>query len=390
MAFKIKAFAISFGITTALCVVFMLATCGRNGNDIPYTDVVFEAQQPLAMAQEQISLTPLEDNLLEEVYDEEYYEEEYIELAPVSVLTGMPINEEYITRRPFAVVINNIRRALPQSGIASADIIYEALAEGDVTRFVAIFQSYVPNKIGPVRSTRDYFVDFALNHDSIFVHHGGSDSGYARVRNTGIPALDGMALEGSVFWRDRAYPSWSFNTGTRPLEHSSYTGWQRIYPHIASRDIRDYMRDDISYGFLFGDIPEGIENLGEANSVSVPFVAGDVRTFVFDPEHGHYLVQNRDGAHVDELNREQVVVSNILVQLVPIRVVDGVGRRNIYTVGEGSGYLIRDGTYFAVNWAKSSHTSPMRWYFEDGSPIILTPGSTWICVFQSTGTVGFE
>ena len=102
------------------------------------------------------------------------------------------------------------------------------------------------------------------------------------------------------------------------------------------------------------------------------------------------MVENRDGAHLDAETREQVLVSNILIQLVPMRVVDGVGRRQVYTVGEGRGYLVTNGEHFPVTWTKSSHTSPMRWYFEDGSPLVLTPGRTWICVFQNTGTVDFE
>jgi hypothetical protein len=319
----------------------------------------------------------------------DYPEEEPIDPRPRSFLTGLPIEEDYLNRRPIAVVINNIHRAHPQSGITSADIIYEVLAEGDITRLVGIFQSYIPEKIGPVRSARDSFIDFAFNHDAIFVHHGRSPDADTRLRNTRVANLDGMALEGTVFWRDRTYPDWHHNTGSRPLEHSSYTSWQRMFTHIDSRGIRDYINEDFVHGFTFGEVPEN-PNGGIANSVTVPFSVPYIRTFIFEPETGLYFVEYRDGPLKDAETAEQVTVTNILIQQTTKRVTGSLGQRTIGTVGEGNGFLVTGGTYRPVRWAKDSHTSPMRWYFEDGSPIVLAPGVTWICVFQVTGTVTFE
>jgi len=319
----------------------------------------------------------------------DYPSDEPADHRPRSLLTGLPIEEAYLTRRPIAVVINNLFPALPQSGIASADIIYEVLSEGDVTRLVGIFQSDVPEKIGPVRSARDSFVDFAFNHDAIFVHHGRSPDADTRLRNTRITNLDGMALEGTVFWRDRSYPEWHSNTGRRPLEHSSYTSWERIARHMESRSIRDYVNDNPAYGFTFGVVPE-CPDAGVANIVTVPFSVPYIRTFIFDPEAGVYLVENRNGPLQDAETAEQVGVVNILIQLTTKRVTGSLGQRTVGTVGEGAGFLVTGGTYRPVRWAKDSHTAPMRWYFEDGSPLVLAPGVTWICVFQTTGTVEFS
>jgi len=304
-----------------------------------------------------------------------------IDTRPRSMLTGLPIDEENEGRRPIAVVINNIRAAWPQSGVASADVIYEALAEGDVTRLVVIFQSYVPEKIGPVRSARDYFVDFAFNHDAIFVHHGSSPSGTSRIRNTGIQNLDGLALEGSVFWRDRDYPYWHSNAGSRrPLEHSSYTSYERMNTHMEARSIRDFASDNPAYEFVFGAMQEGG---GIAETVIVPFSQGYRRFFNVDPQTMWYWVENRDGPHVDAETREQVKVANVLIQLTTMRVIDGEGRRDVQTLGEGDGFLITGGRYFPVRWVKEGHAIPTRWYFGDGSPLVLSPGPTWICVVQS-------
>jgi len=386
---KPKTLLIALGSTLGVVLIVVVAMLLFRVND-DVTDVLSEID-PL----ENIALDDEELDSEEEIQDEEEYEDEPAEQTPRAILTGLPIYEES-NQRPLAFVINNIRRALPQSGIASADIIYEVLAEGDVTRLVAIFQSYIPDMIGPIRSTRDYFVDFAFNHDAIFIHHGGSISGYARVRNTGIDSLDGMNLEGSVFWRDRTYPDWHWNSGVRPLEHSSYAGWQNtsgnsnIKSHIESNSIRNYINDDPAFVFSFGEVPEGIASTFTANEIRVPFSNGYVRTFIFDEENGVYLVENRDGEHDDATTREQVAVGNILIQLTSIRVIDNEGRREVGTVGSGSGFLIREGEVFNVTWAKSSISSPMSWYFESGDNIVLTPGRTWINVFQETGEVVFE
>ncbi|MCL2360962.1 MAG: DUF3048 domain-containing protein [Defluviitaleaceae bacterium] len=312
--------------------------------------------------------------------------------GPFSRLTGLPIYEEYQYRRPLAAVINNSTRALPQSGIGSADIIYEVLAEGDVTRLVGIFQSYIPEKIGPMRSARDYFVDFAFNHDALFIHHGASPGGYSRISTLRITNLDGMALEGTVFWRDRTYPYWAVNTGTRPLEHSSYTGYERLFNHIENRGIRDYWHDSPdNFGFNFSFFPPPFESEGgQAYVVTIPYSALYFRRFVFDHDTGLYMSENRQGEHMDAVTEEQVSVRNILIQFTPMRVIDGVGRRTVDTVGSGDGYLIHGGRYQPVRWARDSHTDPTRWYFPDGTPLVMHPGRVWVCVFQSTGNVVFE
>jgi len=310
---------------------------------------------------------------------------------PTWMLTGLPIDEEHAQRRPMAVVINNSRDAWPQSGLPSADVIYEVLTEGDITRLLALFHSALPEKIGPVRSTRDYFSDMALNHDAIFVYHGGTVDGYERVRSLIPDNLDGMSLEGTVFWRDRTYPAWTGNTRQRAMEHSSYTGRQRIVDYIQQENMRQRVGDAEDYGFTFGDIPEEVARAGSTENLSVVYSTAYIRNFIYDPQLGHYLVENRLGAHTDADTREQLTANNILIQRTQKRVVDPVaGYRSVATVGSGDGYLVADGQYYELRWEKTSHTSPMRWYFKCDTPLVLTRGKTWICVFQDTGTIRFD
>jgi len=201
-----------------------------------------------------------------------------------------------------------------------------------------------------------------------------------------------MDLEGRVFWRDRTFPVWSGIAGQRAQEHSSYTGWARMAPHIEARGMRDYVGEGEYFGFNFGPIPEGIEPLGAAEAVNVPFSTEYARSFVFQPEYGVYSVHNRRGAHIDaETEGGPLFVTNILVQITSMRVVDArAGYRNVDIVGSGEGFLVTDGQYFPALWEKASHADPMQWRFPCGAPITLAPGKTWICILQDTARAVFE
>ncbi|MCL2363255.1 MAG: DUF3048 domain-containing protein [Defluviitaleaceae bacterium] len=309
-------------------------------------------------------------------------------LGPFALLTGIPIYEEYEHRRPMAVVINNIFAALPQYGISYADVVYEVLAEGNITRLVAIFHSQMPDMVGPVRSTRNYFAGMAMNHDAFFMHYGGSIEGYARIRELRLDAMDG----GPAFWRDRTFPAWSGLTGQRAWEHSAFTGWQRVTAQVEARGFRDTIGEDAAFGFQFGIIPEEIERIGYATHIAVPFSVEYTRRFDFDEEYGSYMVSHGRGPHLDALtDGGSVVVHNILVQTVNMRILHAHnGARNVDTVGSGTGYLFTQGERFAVTWEKPSHAAPMRWYFACGTPLVLSPGRTWINVLQATATVHWE
>ena len=130
--------------------------------------------------------------------------------GPVSPLSGLPIGEEWLNRRPVAIMLNNLKEALPQMGQSQADIIYEVPAEGGITRMLAVYQSVEGvGKIGSIRSARPYYLELALGHDAIFIHAGGSEDAYTRISQWGVAALDGVQgpylsnqENGNLMWRD--------------------------------------------------------------------------------------------------------------------------------------------------------------------------------------------
>jgi len=297
----------------------------------------------------------------------------------INTLTGEYIYIGVTGRRPVAVVIDNIRRALPQSGIAQADILYEALAEGGATRLVAVFKEFDAERIGPVRSARSYFVDFAIDHDAIFIHHGGSPASYNDLRSMNIDRLDGM-VEGQVFWRDRD----RINRGLH--DHSSYTSTERIWRRINERNIRYAMHEDRVSMFNFFPVPTSPRGSEPAAEFEIRFIQGYSTRFVFDEETSLYAMSTTHGAHIDAETGEQLTFSNVIVQNTQVRHIpgDNAGRREIVTVGQGTGYLFTNGQVAPIRWAKDNRMSSTRWYNENGLPLNINIGRTYIAVTENT------
>jgi len=359
-------------LVTVLFASMMLGGC-RRGEEEPYEEQNEKTETPM---------------IIDEGPDED---EPYIDLGPRAIFTGLPIDEEIIGRRPMAVVLNNNLQSWPHSGMVHADVIYEVLAEGGLTRLVGIFQSQMSDKIGPARSARDYLVDFALNHDAIFVHHSHNRYAMDRINYFGVDRLDGFNLEGVAFLRDATFPEWSGITGSRMWEHSGFFNANDALAHIANTGMRGTINEALDFGFSFGEIAADIEPSGVAMEINIPFSGAYPRTFRYDEATGLYLVYNHHGAYRDAETGDHVGITNILVQITSHYVRDEeLGVLYVTTVGKGPGYFAVAGEKFAVTWEKSSHTSPMRWYFENGDPLILSPGKTWINVFSGSGHITFE
>jgi hypothetical protein len=321
----------------------------------------------------------------------------------IDPLTGFWIDQDTAASRPIAVVFNNHHKALPQSGIGQAAVYYEVLAEGNITRIVGIFHGLDAVKLGPIRSARHYFIDFALDYDAIFIHHGGSPQGYSTLFSLQIPYLDGLALEGVTFWRD---PERVKISGM--YEHSSYTDAEKIQAAIASYGYRAELEESPRIGFDFypentppagatgatgaTDITGAADAVGTADitgaagaeTLEVQYSEDYQSTFVYDGKDKVYYKFHEGEPHIDAETGEQLSVANILIQFTSISDIqnDDAGRRDVKTVGVGTGFLITCGGVAPVTWEKYSHQSPTQWRWEDGSEIQLNKGKTWICVIS--------
>lgn len=353
---------------SSLFITIFLSGCNfinRGGNDINFdvTDVV---------------------SIGDVIVDTEVNE---FEGLSVNHLTGLLIDEEIAMQRPVAIVINNIPRALPQSGISQADIFYEVLAEGGITRIIGIFRDFDTQKVGPIRSTRDYFVHFALDHNAVLVHHGGSPQGYSEISRLRVNNLDGMVLEGSAFFRDAAR-----RNQPGMFEHSSYTNKENIFTSIENSGFDMY--PDTIQDQPFNFYEESTQPKGgiQVDAVTIPFSNSQISTFEYNKKTKEFIRYQNSKAHIDEETNEQLKVKNIIVQKVNENVIAGdtEGRLMVELIGEGEGYLITEGVYVPITWKKSSSESPTQWFDENGNKLELNKGKTWICVFKKSNKVIFE
>lgn len=304
----------------------------------------------------------------------------------ISLLNGNYIDESIARKRPVAVVINNFIKALPQSGLSQADIIYEVLAEGDITRIIAIFQDFNSEKIGPVRSARHYFLDFAKDNDAIFVHHGTSPQADLDIPSLKVNNINGM-LDGTAFWRDPVRVS---QKGM--YEHSSYTNAEEILQQAEKKGYRLEMADEYNGMLKFYGEFKIFENDSIANTVKVPFSKNLDATFTYDTNDKVYKRFQFGREHIDEETGGQLSVSNILVQFADMYVIknDDQGRREVKLISNGKGYLITGGKYVPVTWSKKSYSSPTEWFDEQGGKLAVNKGKTWICVSDSSKGITME
>ena len=294
-----------------------------------------------------------------------------------SPLTGEWIDEEIAARRPVAVTINNSTVALPQSGLSKADVMFETLAEGNITRLIAVFQDLDVPRIGAVRSARHYFIDFAFDYDALFVHYGGSPQAYNDVVVLGSASLNGLSwLDGLLTWRD---PERLAIRGM--YEHSVFTSGERILKSWERVGYREEFSEEWTPHFRFASeefVPDGID----AYDVTVPYSRTYPGRFVYDEETGRYWRFQSGEPHMDEDMDVQLSVKNILIQSTRVYIIpgDNAGRRNVETVGRGEGVYISNGRAVPVTWERSDRKTQTIWRNEQGDMLTINPGNLWIGV----------
>lgn len=279
-------------------------------------------------------------------------------------------SEEKITQRPVLVTINNHPLARPQSGISEADIVYELVAEGNVTRLLALFQSELPEEMGPVRSARDYFVEIANGLDAFYVAHGYSPDAKELLQSHVIDNVNGMQYDGTLFKRsaERKAPHNSYITGDNVLEAAEITN--------SSME----MKKNPSLSFH-----ESIESakIGDsASTINVRYGSNPdfFSTYSFDAEKGTYDRTVNGVLTIDKGNEQQVELSNVLVFETAHRVIDGEGRQAVDIKSGGEALLFQGGVAKAIEW---QNIDGMMVPVENGVPVKLVPGKTWIHIVST-------
>lgn len=297
---------------------------------------------------------------------------------------GVQTSNDIRKKRPFLFMLDNHPDARPQAGISQADIIYEMKAEGEYTRYLALFHSKEPNPIGPVRSTRPYFVDAALEYQPIFVHWGGSEAGYQEVHNTKINNIDGIAWEGSTFYRNKEVKK------KRP--HNGYTNFELLRKRCEKRG---YSLEGQTYPKQYDtshDLTQLLAQMKEhqCSEVTLSYFPSYRVQMQYAPDSDCYFVLRNGEFVIDENNKENVTPRNIIIQLAPSKVAGPKETLAMDTIGSGKGYFLSMGKMIPITWEKTDAASPTRFHTEEGKELLLHPGMTWIAVVNPTDAITFS
>lgn len=310
-----------------------------------------------------------EEPVIEEPIEEEVIEEEPVEDEPLfpyyAPLTGLGSMVE-IDERIISVLVNNHAFARPQSGLDQADIVYEILSEGWITRLVAFYQSQSPEVIGPVRSLRPYLIDLAMGFDAVFAHAGGSQAALNAVKNRGLASLDEIYNAGNSFYR----------VNFRKMPHNLYTNIEMLRKGVERRG---YRSESEIPTLTFKDPSE--EAVGEdAGWIEIEYHSTYVVAYEYDPELAIYTRFVRGEPHIDMETEKQLTTTNLLVIETTHRTLDDDGRRAIDVMSEGKGLLFQRGKMEKVDWKRIDGViRPMK----DGVEIGLYPGTTWVNIIPN-------
>ena len=298
----------------------------------------------------------------------------------VNPLTGLPMEEDTANQKPVAIMLNNIKAAMPQQGNSQADIIYEVLAEGGITRMVGIYHDVSDlGIVGSVRSARLYYWDLALGHDAIFVHAGGSPEFYDTKEARGLSTVDGVngyyayATTG-LFWRDRERIEGKYYA----YEHSLLTSGEKLTEILTKRGEFGAHKEGYVYDMTFAENGTPAGGLS-APDIIVPFSNSKSTTFRYDRDSRLYSVEQYGGAMIDGNDNSQITVSNVIVLRTDCTVVDDAGRLTV-DLSSGAGWFACGGKLIPITWEKGAYDQPLRYYTTDGDPIVLEQGKTYVCI----------
>ena len=298
-----------------------------------------------------------------------------------SYLTGEVVDEEIGLQRPFAIMINNIDEAMPQSGVSQAEILYECLVESDITRLMGVFQDIEDlNKVGSIRSARHYYIDFAKDQEAIFTHYGQSVFA-ENIINAGYQTISGLSGYGEiVFYRgtERPAPHNVFTSKDGLLAGLEYTGLTREYSKNYENRLKFNVKEDIN-----------LENGSNAEVVTMPFPFNNP-WFEYDTETGLYNRFQYGTKHIDAENGEQLTFKNLIIQYASYDLISDEGHKDFDLIGSGNGLYITNGKVIEIVWNRATENDKTTYSYADGTPVYLNCGQSYIAIVPTDTPVVCE
>ena len=287
--------------------------------------------------------------------------------------------------RPYAVMINNIAPARAvQSGLSEAYVVYELLAEGGITRYLALFKDVELERIGSVRSSRHYYLDYVLENDAIYIHWGWSPQAKSDIKELKINNINGLTYEGTYFYRYNPY-----NIST---EHTGFTSTELIKKAVEKLNYRDtsdaglllqYSHDAVNYGF---------DDETKAETINVTFSSYTNNKYIYNNDSKMYE-KYVSGEQIYDFNTGSALkIKNLIVYSLEYNSIqnDSKGRQDLENIGTGEGYYFTEGHYTKIKWSKKDRSSKTIYTLENGEELKVNDGNTFIQIIPKSGSVVFS
>lgn len=350
---------IAAGITF---VLFMLLLNGCGQISAPGSSTI----PPIATNQPGASGTQAAENTPQPTQDPQATPVDFSQMSPI---TGLPYDQVY---KPVLVMIENQTSARPQDGLAEADVVYEAMVEGGITRFMAVYMSQLPEMAGPCRSCRVVFADIAKEWDGLLVHFGGPSTGsysvYQRFIDNNIrQRIDGVKSNAN-----------EYTDPTRKAPHDKYMNIATVQKKY------NYTPDVRAYTFT-EDMAQGTQ----INTFTIDYNSYNIVRYEFNAGKNIYYRYQNGELVTNRLNGLKVEASNVIIQRCKQSVYadSTAGHIKIDVIGSGTATVYRNGVKIIATWKKKSASSATVYYDVNGSVIPLSPGKTWVQIVSEKTSV---
>lgn len=285
------------------------------------------------------------------------------------------------TDRPIAVMIDNHKGAWPQAGLNQAYLVYEIIVEGGETRLMPVFKGTDLAKIGPVRSSRHYFLDYALENDAIYVHYGWSPQAEYDIKALKVNNLNGITQSTTDFWRvkDKKAPHNAVTSTKNILKMSETKGYRT---QSSQKSILNYKAEEVN-------LDEGIE----ATRVVIPYSKLHTVSYTYDQENKRYIRYARNTKQTDWDTKEDIVTKNIIITFAKnykLNDTENKDRQGLNNIGDLKGYYITNGKAIEIVCSKSSRTAKTVYKDLQGNEIKVNDGNTFIQICPIDAEVVIE
>lgn len=280
--------------------------------------------------------------------------------------------------RPFAVMIDNHKDAWPQAGLQKAYMVYEIVVEGGETRLMALFKGVDLDKIGPVRSARHYFIDYAMENDAIYVHFGQSPQAQSDIKKYSINEINGISEDGTTFWRvkDKVQPH-NAVTSTEKLKKSAES--KKYKMTSKEKSVLNYVTDEVN-------LTDGTD----AETITIPHSQLQTVKYVYDKDKKVYKRYARNVEQKDWDTKETVTTKNIIITFCDNYTLtdeENKGRQGLKNIGTFDGYYITNGKAIKIKCTKQSREDKTEYRDLQGNEIKVNDGNTFVNICPTDANV---